>query len=719
METWSQIVKMIFRIRYWLLLLPLITALFAIYQTRNMQRAYVVNTTIYTGIASGFTIETGTEGGKVDWGSVNNRIDNLISVIKSKSTLRNVSLRLYAQQMIYGDSLQDNNYIRAENYRSLVRITPKNVLALIDKSSEEKTIENLNSYEKASPQNFVYGLFNWYHRHFSYSALSNIQVSRIYDSDMLQIQYSSDDPGVAYNTLKILNDEFVKQYELLRYGETNNVVEYFRTELARLGAKLRESEDSLTQYYVDKRVINYPKQTEMVTALTRDYDLIYNATLLKYTSSSQMVEELEKKIKDQTRLIESNTIFIDKLNNLAKLSEHAARLKTFKNDTSSVSVYSREIDYYNKLLAEAENDLKSFTKSSDSQRYTKEGIATTTFVDQWIAELILREKSGAELKVMDEVKRTLEKEYTYFAPIGSIINRKEREINITEQSYLSLLSSLNTALMRQKTLEMSSATLKAIDPPVFPVSPSPSKRKTIVLVSYFGTLILILGFFILVELIDRTVRDKNRAERLIPAKVLGVFPRKNVIRFKGYNREYEKIATNYLANSIVTYLNPKERPDIINFISSDSGVGKSHLCELLSEYWIERGLRIRVISWEDDISPESREYILSLNLTDLFDYDNEDIIIVEHRSVLKSTIPVGLLREASLNLFVVRADKVWREIDKIAFERLIQQAQSTPVHLYLTNVKRENAESFMGMLPPYSRFREFIYKIIQFGLTSK
>lgn len=621
--------------------------------------------------------------------------------------------------MIYGDSLQDNNYIRAENYRSLVRITPKNVLALIDKSSEEKTIENLNSYEKASPQNFVYGLFNWYHRHFSYSALSNIQVSRIYDSDMLQIQYSSDDPGVAYNTLKILNDEFVKQYELLRYGETNNVVEYFRTELARLGAKLRESEDSLTQYYVDKRVINYPKQTEMVTALTRDYDLIYNATLLKYTSSSQMVEELEKKIKDQTRLIESNTIFIDKLNNLAKLSEHAARLKTFKNDTSSVSVYSREIDYYNKLLAEAENDLKSFTKSSDSQRYTKEGIATTTFVDQWIAELILREKSGAELKVMDEVKRTLEKEYTYFAPIGSIINRKEREINITEQSYLSLLSSLNTALMRQKTLEMSSATLKAIDPPVFPVSPSPSKRKTIVLVSYFGTLILILGFFILVELIDRTVRDKNRAERLIPAKVLGVFPRKNVIRFKGYNREYEKIATNYLANSIVTYLNPKERPDIINFISSDSGVGKSHLCELLSEYWIERGLRIRVISWEDDISPESREYILSLNLTDLFDYDNEDIIIVEHRSVLKSTIPVGLLREASLNLFVVRADKVWREIDKIAFERLIQQAQSTPVHLYLTNVKRENAESFMGMLPPYSRFREFIYKIIQFGLTSK
>ncbi len=719
MEIWSQIVKMVFRIRYWLIFLPLFAALLAIYQTRNIQRVYVVNTTIYTGIASGFTIETGLEGGKIDWGSVANRIDNLISVIKSKSTLRNVSIRLYAQEMIYGDSLQDNNYITAGNFRSLIRITPKEVRALIDKTSEEKTIANLNAYEKSSPDNFVYGLFNWYHPHFSYTALSAIQVSRIYDSDMLQIQYSSDDPGVAYNTLVLLNDEFVKQYEQLRYGQTNNVVEYFRKELARLGLKLRQSEDSLTQYYVEKKVINYPKQTEMVTALSRDYDLIYNATLLRYTSSSRMVAELEVKIKEQTKLIENNTIFISKLNTVSQLTAEAARLKAFKPDTTANSNYQQEIESYNRKMVEAENDLRLFTRGTDAQRYTKEGIATSSFVDQWITELINREKSGAELKVMDEVKRSLEKEYTYFAPIGSIINRKEREINITEQSYLSLLSSLNAALMRQKTLEMSSETLKAIDPPVFPVSPSPTKRKIIVIATYLGSIFLILGFFILLELIDRTVRDKNRAERLIPAKVLGVFPRKNIIRFRGYNREYERIATNYLANSIVTYLNPREKPDIINFISSDGGVGKSHLIENLSEYWIERGLRVRVISWRDEIYPESRDYILSLNLSDLIDYDSEDIIIVEHRSILKSTIPVGLLREASINLFIVRADKVWRDIDKIAFDRLLQQAQDTPVSLYLTNVKREIAESFMGMLPPYSRVREFIYKIIQFGLTSK
>ena len=261
MEVLSRIIKLLFRIKYWLIILPLFAALVAIYMTRNLRREYVVNTTIYTGIASGFTIESGVEGGRIDWGSVNNGIDNLLSIIKSKSTLRNVSIRLYVQHMIYGDPQKDNNYILASNYRQLLLITPKEVKALIDKTSEEKTIENLNAYEKASPTNFVYGLFNWNHPHYSYNALNRIEVKRLFDSDMLDISYSNDDPGITYNTLVILNDEFVKQYELLRFGETNNVVEYFRNELAKLGKKLRSSEDSLTQYYIDKKVINYGEQT--------------------------------------------------------------------------------------------------------------------------------------------------------------------------------------------------------------------------------------------------------------------------------------------------------------------------------------------------------------------------------------------------------------------------------------------------------------------------
>lgn len=717
MDILSTALKLLFRIKYWLIFLPLFATLIAIYQTRNMQREFVVNTTIYTGIASGFTIESGLEAGRFDWASVNNGLDNLISIITSKSTLRNVSLRLYIQHMIYGDSISDNNFILAKNYRNLLRITPREVQVLIDKTSEEKTLDNLNAYEKESATNFVYGLFNWYHPHYSYGALSRVLVKRISNSDMIQIQYSSDDPGIAYNTLVLLNDEFVRQYELLRFGETNNVIKYFRSELDILGSKLRASEDSLTKYYIDKKIINYTEQTKQVSALSFNYELIYNDLLLKFTNSSVAVKELESKVRDQVKIIENNSLFLNKLNNISMLSSQVTKMEAFKLDSVSTNVSA--LNLYKSKLKEAEDDLKTFSSVINNQKYTKEGIATSSFVEEWVNELINKEKYSAGMKVMEGINTNLGSQYTYFAPIGSTLNRKEREIKFTEQSYLSLLQSLNAALMRQKTLEMTAATLKAIDPPFFPITPIATARKAIVVSVFVGTIIFIISFFIFLEIFDRTVRDSERAQRLIPAIVLGAFPKSIKLRFRAYNKEYKRIAINYLANSIVPYLNPKERPDIINFISSDDNVGKSELIKNLKEYWEDRGIRIKVLSWHDEISPDTRDFIVSTNLTDLYDYDNEDIIMVEHKSIIKSAIPLGLLKEASINIMVIRADKVWRDIDKIAFTRLKEQIKNAPVLLYLTETRKDVAENFMGMLPPYSKVRKFVYKLIQFGLTSK
>lgn len=189
-------------------------------------------------------------------------MDNLVNIIVSQSTLRNVSLRLFAQAMMYGSPDKNTNYISAANYRTLMRHVPKEVVALIDKNSEENTLANLEDYEKASPDNYVYGLFHYTHRHYSYQALSKIVVKRLGNSDMIQVSYESDDPGIAYNTLVLLNEEFVKQYKDLRFGETNNVIKYFEQELERTRKVLTEAEDSLRDYNVEKRVINYDEQTK-------------------------------------------------------------------------------------------------------------------------------------------------------------------------------------------------------------------------------------------------------------------------------------------------------------------------------------------------------------------------------------------------------------------------------------------------------------------------
>ena len=77
--------------------------------------------------------------------------------------------------------------------------------------------------------------------------------------------------------------------------------------------------------------------------------------------------------------------------------------------------------------------------------------------------------------------------------------------------------------MRKKNLEMTSATLKVLNPPAFPIQAQPTKRKLIVLTAFFGSILLILGFFILLEIVDRTLHDKIRTEMFTNLSVIGAF----------------------------------------------------------------------------------------------------------------------------------------------------------------------------------------------------
>ena len=418
--------RFIYRIRWWLLIGPALAALFVIYKTQKMSHTYQTRTTIYTGAVSGYSIDP-DDSGKQDWASTNNTMDNLVNIIVSQSTLRNVSLRLFAQAMMYGSPDKNTNHISAANYRTLMRHVPKEVVALIDKNSEENTLANLEDYEKASPDNYVYGLFHYTHRHYSYQALSKIVVKRLGNSDMIQVSYESDDPGIAYNTLVLLNEEFVKQYKDLRFGETNNVIKYFEQELERTRKVLTEAEDSLRDYNVEKRVINYDEQTKHVAVLSRDFELRYEDTRIELANTQRLMEVMDDRIDEHVKQLRNNTLFVDKLRTISNLTARITTLESFQNDTLAQALdqpltarpagsSTTSISSLKQQLAKAQGELTELTHALGTQYYTKEGLSTSTLVDQWLDVLIRNEKAKAEMKVLQEWKDRLDDRYVFYAP---------------------------------------------------------------------------------------------------------------------------------------------------------------------------------------------------------------------------------------------------------------------------------------------------------------
>ena len=458
----AYIIKFLYRIKWWLIICPVAVGLLVYFYMGRQTRYYRSTSTIYTGIVSGYDLENG-EGSRQDWNIINNAMDNLINIIKSQSTLHNVSLRLYARNMVNGDPEKDvNGYIYARNYRSEIEHTPPAVLALIDRSSEQKTYQNLLDYEVPEHGNHVYGLFHWTHRYYSYQALSQIEVKRIANSDMLELSYENDDPGVVYNTLDILNDEFVNQYKELRYGETNSVIKFFEQELARVGNELREQEDSLRDYSVENLIINYDEQTKHIAILSRDFELRYEETRLNLNSSESLRQKIEAQL-ENLQIFRNNAAFVEQLHKISDLQAQITAAEAFIPDPASGRqpvIQPIDVGRLQARMQLATDSLRQITSSISRQQYTKEGISTESLVRQWLDAVLLSTKSQAEMEVVNEWKKSLDDRYVQYAPVGSTLKRKNRLISFTEQSYLSMLQALNTARLRQKNLQMTSATLK-------------------------------------------------------------------------------------------------------------------------------------------------------------------------------------------------------------------------------------------------------------------
>src|SRR5574344_689896 len=717
----AYIFRFLFRIKWWLLICPAVVALCVYYYMGKQPRVYKATMTIYTGIATGYDPENDQ---KQDWSAINTAMDNLINIILSKSTLQEVSLKLYARCMSHGDVHKDNNYIWSKNYNLEVAHTPASVLKMIVPGDEQATYDNLKKIEKDSHDNHIYGLFNWEHRYYSYNALSKISVKRVNNSDMLEVSYENDDPGVVYNTLEILSREYVNQYKDIRYGETNNVINFFEQALAEDGSHLQQEEDSLRDYSVEKQVINYDEQTKNIAGLSMDYELKVRDLQMQLNSAEKLQQSLETQL-DALQGYRSNSTFLDRMKKIGDLESRISISETYNGVDGNASKNNARLKSLRRQLLNQTDSLKRQTLSLSTQRYTKEGFPIESLVQQWLDALLTVSKCKSEIAVFSDWKKSLDSNYKFYAPVGSTLKRKTRYIGFTEQTYLSTLQSLNDARLRQKNLEMTSASLKLINPPTLPISAEPSKRKMTVVASFFATMCFILGICILIELVDRTLRDDTRTERITGSKVIGVFPAPGRFLLRKYDDKYKALASKSLGNSIMSHFVSDKIPHIINILSTEQGDGKSVVIEGVRQYFEKLGMNVKVESWNKDFNSLDRSFLLASNPREFIkekdnelQFDKADIVLMEYPPLSETSIPASLLMMGDLNIVIALADNTWRTTDQMLFDKVSNVVGKDHLVICLNRVSRDVLESYTGLLPPYTPLRKLGYQLGQFGLTS-
>lgn len=718
MDLFRYIVRFLYKIRWYLVILPLIALIVAWFLTRNMERVYDTNTTIYTGMITGYNIEGGTG---VAGGNPQTNIANLMLIISTDNTIHEVSLRLFARCMMYGNPNKDNNYISAEHFRALNATVPAEVKALINHNSEAATYANLKAYEKPIQDNYLFGILN-YHPYFGIDNITaRLKVMQLRNSDIIDIGYSANDAGIAYNTLDILNDVFARQYQQLRFGETNNVIKFFEREVARLYRLLTGAEDDLIRYNVEKRIINYGEQTKQLTVLDAHQQTSDNSQLMNYTTSKALMDYLERQLGDRAKVIRANKEFTNQITDISRIQSRISNLKLMNSEGGAHDVESQqELAKAEVMLQNATGRMRELTHDIEAGTYSTEtGVKARSMIDKWLEQVLLHELTKAEMTAQDIMRAKLDKQILYYAPIGATLARKDRHISFIEGNYMEMLKALNAARLRQRNLQMSTATLRVLNPPMFPMNAQPTNRLMILLGAFLLTFVLTAMYFFIIELLDRTLRDRMRSERITKIPVMGCFPKESNLRYRRYNKTINSMALRQLSKALLPHFKEGQQ-NVLNLLSTDASNGKSYLAQELQNYWISIGLQVRLLTYDEDFLAEDSRYIMAKDIKDLCpDLLPNEIAIVEYPNLDDNSISPALLNAGTVNLVVTRANRTWKDVDQKALKELQSQLENQDsLYMYLTEAQRYAVEEFVGQLPPYTRFNNFVYRISQMGLTA-
>lgn len=642
-------VRLILKHLLLLLLVPVVLASMVILLTKNPTFEYSSQTILYTGIATGSSIEMDK---MFNYQASNAAFDNLINIINSRETQEEVAIRLLAQHLMlpkanpryisktFYDQLK--NKVPADLYKYVVKENKTGTSTVdtndadkalfppeINRNDYEKTVKNLMALMKSSNTNFVYELLNYEDEHYSLKAISKITAIRISSSDLIKLSYTVNDPGICQQTLAIYNRVCISNYKYIKENRSDAVVKYFEAQLENAKQKLTAAEDILLEFNKASNIINYYEQSKAVAVVKEDMDVDYNKKLADLAGIEASTLRLEDKLKIQEVIQQKTNNILEKKKQIGDINFKIALTKA-KFESSNSEEDLAKIAGLNQQAEALSNDIKKNVNELYSYQNSIDGLPLTKILPEWMDNVVEAENIKAKIKVINGQNKQFQVKYANYAPAGATIKRIEREISVSEQGYLEILHGLNLAKLKLQDNELTS-NLKAIDPPFYPLSPNPTKRSILIIAAAFLGGLFTLGIIFIMEYFDDTLRNSKIASKKLGMNSLGMMPKlildPGSINLPYIQNRLIEIITQNILQYFGTHCTEKRTKTIVVF-STQKMEGKTVLAGNIAKTLKQEGKKIVLLTYDGTkktVKKQKKFSVLSkiLGYTDpRIDYDN-------------------------------------------------------------------------------------------------
>lgn len=708
----KHLIRLLWRNKFRILIPPILVGLGVFFLTQNMPREYESKTIIFT---DPNTNRGATDGGviRMDFYTSNNLFDNLTLLVKSRETIEDAVLRLLAMHLSLPEFVP--GIIKEASYRELQNhIDPNLWEELSIPGNPDQTLVQVRAHYQSVPDSPIEYLLRE-HNHYSIGkVVGRLYVGRKSSSDMMEISYRTNDPGICFHTLRLITEAFMERYSGMKEMENTNSIAYFQNQLSKAQEKLQEAEGNLKAFMTQNRILNYYEQGKYldIAKLEHEQDEERSKRLLSGTRAN--LDEIQEMFQN----FDKRQVIIQKISTLQ--DEIVVRdmeiqgLLSQNNSPVKIERLTAEIANLKSQIEEASKEL--FQNSN-----TLQGIQRETLLEEWLRLKILFEQQKQSLEVMQNRKAYLSGKIEEFAPLGAELKKLERDVSVNEDQYLSILHGLNMAYLQKYDLEMSSSQ-KLIDEPYYPKTPQPSKRMLFILggtlaTGFFGFSLVILSFFL-----DHTIKSAPQAEKVTGLKVSGAWINEMVLsKAVQKNVLYNRLRKQFY-NNIGKHL-PQQGKKIILFYSLKQGEGKTFLIQKLVEELTEQ--KRKAVYWGNprDASQMSCDTLSYNHETAIYDRKDtywedriaqteKEFILWELPNIEEVPLNYSLINRANVLVMVLDAERNWNSSDT-RFHESLKEMIEIPHVIWLNKMKDDELEDINGEIPRKRSFlRSKIKKIL-------
>jgi len=586
---------------------------------------------------------------------------------------------------------------------------------MIVEHDHEKTYEKLSAYMQQDKNNFLYGLLNYEHPHYSYKSIStNIKIQQIGSSDIVELTYELNDAGIVFQTLNILIEVFLREYSVLKKSQTNAVVDYFQQQLEKSSGQLNTVEDNLLTFNKKNNIVNYYEQTKHISSQQEKIEVKLQDVLMEFQSAEAILKKLEAETQARFKININTKDILDIRKSLIEVKQKLARLEMDKNDSPETTGLEHK-------LKKNELDLKVELQTKMDSLYVygrnSEGMSIEVLLNNWLKTVIDYEGARARLLAMQKKSNEFAKLYAQYAPLGATLKRIEREIDVREKEYLEILHHLGLAKLKQQNEEMM-AKMKILDHPQLPINSKPTKRKLyIVVIIIFAFIFSLLGFLVF-ELLDKTIKFPKRMEELSELKVAGTYTFEN--KGTGFNPGMVNLAgLKSVTEAIMSARNNSPRqPVVIQFLSHWQAEGKTHIINAIKKHLSSIGYSISILNFQSHEyleNGESKAFIKQLrdakSYYELIQFDDNaiasDIVLSEVPAAANKTFNTALLNTADLSYLVADARRSWEPADDFILKNKKNQIKGN-LECILNFIQAVEMTSVIGKTTKKSWYKRFL-----------